>query len=174
METRLKHFLCHASTFVSAAILAAVLAFPTSAWSQSSKRPSKPATPPTAVKPYSLDGQKFKVRIVRDSNSDGNKKRGLGDILSFKNGNFSSQICRRYNFEDAPYWIRVEGNKTHFLVELKSPTDGTMRWQGTIHGNILEGTMRWRRERWYWTIDATHKIRGKLQKAMSIASPPSN
>ncbi len=174
METRLKHFLNLASTFISATALAAVLVLPAPAWSQSSNGPGKTATSPTAANAYSLDGQVFNARIVRDGAKNDAKNRGLGDILSFSNGKFSSEICRHYNFEDAPYWIRVEGNQTHFFVELKSPTDGTMRWQGTIRDGTLEGTMRWKRERWYWTIDATHKIRGKLQKALSAASTPSH
>ena len=172
METRLRRLFNRASTFVPAAAFAAVLVLPATAWSQSSDSPGMTAASPAAANANSLDGQEFDVRIVRDDAKDDENNRGLGDILSFSNGKFSSKICRRFNFADAPYWIRVEGDRTHFLAELKSPTDGSMRWQGTIRGDTLEGTMRWRRERWYWTIDATHEIRGRLQKGVSTASPP--
>ena len=60
------------------------------------------------------------------------------------------------------------------LAELTSPTDGKMVWKGTIRGDTLEGTMRWTKKRWYWTIDTEHKIRGRLDKGPSVASPPSN
>ena len=173
MGTGIRQFLNQASILVPVAAFAAVLVLPGPAWSQSSNNPGMTVTSPAAV--YSLDGQKFKVRIVRDgANEMHGKNRGLGDILSFNNGKFSSEICRRYNFADAPYWIRVEGSQTRFLAELKSPTDGTMRWQGTIRGETLEGTMHWRRERWYWTIDAKHEIRGTLQKGVNIGSPRKN
>jgi len=174
MDARLKQLLNQASTFVSAAALAAMLVLPAPAWSQSLNGSGKTEATPVTGGAYTLDGQKFSARIVRDGGSGDGKNPGLGDILSFTDGKFSSEICRRYNFVDAPYWVRREGDKIHFLAELKSPTDGTMRWQGTIRGDTLEGTMQWRRKRWYWTIDATHKIRGKLKKRASSALPPGN
>lgn len=96
--------------------------------------------------------------------------RPLGDVLTFSNGIFSSEICKRYNFKGAPYWVRVEGDQVHFLAELTSPTDGRMLWKGTIRGGILKGTMRWTKKRWYWTIDTEHKISGKLEKGQGTVS----
>ena len=72
-------------------------------------------------------------------------------------------MCRRFNFGEAPYWVREENGRIHFLAELTSPTDGTMVWKGTVRGDTLEGTMRWIKKRWYWTIDTAHRIRGKLE-----------
>ena len=109
-----------------------------------------------------LDGLQFSAGIVRSSEAEtGNEP--LRDTLIFKDGQFSSVVCERYNFTSAPYWIRSEGDQVHFLVELTSPTDGKMVWKGTIRDEKLEGTMRWTRKRWYWTVDAEHKIRGELK-----------
>ncbi len=109
-----------------------------------------------------LDGLRFETRIVREGNDEGAEP--LTDELLFQDGNFSSAVCKRYNFAAAPYWMRIDGDRVRFLAELTSPTDGTMLWTGTIKDDVLEGTMRWTKERWYWTIDAEHRIRGKLSK----------
>lgn len=107
-----------------------------------------------------LDGLTFSAGIVR---AEDEEKKPLDDVLTFKDGQFSSEVCRRYNFASAPYWIRRDGDQVHFLAELTSPTDGKMLWQGSIRDGKLEGTMRWTRKRWYWTIDAEHNIRGKVK-----------
>lgn len=111
-----------------------------------------------------LDGLMFSARIVREGGEEGKQ---IADELTFKDGIFSSKICKKYNFADAPYWIRLDDGQLHFLAELNSPTDGTMIWKGAINGDTLEGTMRWTKKRWYWTIDTEHKIRGALEKVES-------
>ena len=116
-----------------------------------------------------LDGLQFKAGIVKEDGS-GN---ALGDTLIFSNGQFSSVVCKRYNFTASPYWVRTEGETIHFLAELNSPTDGKMVWKGTVTGNKLKGTMRWTRKRWYWTIDAEHKIEGEVDiGAQSVSASP--
>lgn len=120
--------------------------------------------PPTTV--Y-LDGLRFKAGIV--SIEDG-PENALEDTLIFRDGKFSSVICQRYNFAAAPYWIRTEGGTIHFLAELNSPTDGRMIWKGTVSGDKLDGTMRWTRKRWYWTIDVEHRIQGQLDNATEPVS----
>lgn len=111
-----------------------------------------------------LDGLMFSARIVREGGEEGKQ---IADELTFRDGMFSSEICKRYNFSDAPYWVRLEGEKLYFLAELNSPTDGTMVWKGSINGNTLEGTMRWTKKRWYWTVDTEHRIRGNLEEIES-------
>ena len=115
-----------------------------------------------------LDGLQFKAGIVKSEDGSGNS---LEDTLVFSDGNFSSVVCKRYNFSAAPYWIRTEGKRIHFLAELTSPTDGTMVWKGTVADGELRGTMRWTKKRWYWTIDAEHLIQGKVDtEAQSVSA----
>ena len=121
-----------------------------------------------------LDGREYSARIVRSEADGDGKKPPLGDKLTFKDGKFSSEVCRRFNFVEAPYWVREENGQIHFLAELTSPTDGTMVWKGSIRGDALEGTMRWTKKRWYWTIDTEHKIRGKLEHHARPTLPTSN
>lgn len=47
-----------------------------------------------------------------------------------------------------------------------------MEWQGTVKDGKLDGTMRWTRERWYWTIEAEHRISGQL--SLQPAAPTSS
>lgn len=115
---------------------------------------------PSANEPIRLDGLSFSARIVRNGARDSEQ---IEDLLTFDDGMFTSAICKKYNFSEAPYWVRLEGGRVHFLAELNSPTDGTMVWEGTIQDNALEGTMRWTKKRWYWTINAEHRIQGKLK-----------
>lgn len=108
-----------------------------------------------------LDGQIFEASIVRDDGStDGNAP--LIDRLVFEDGLFVSEICTRYDFVPAHYWVRTDDGAIWFYAELRSPTSGVMVWKGAVKDGDLEGTMRWTRERWYRTIDAEHRIAGHL------------
>ena len=151
----------HTSTWIAAAIAALVPALSANAWSQVARTPSASKNESVVPTRGPLDGQRFKVRIVRATN-DEVKQGGLGDVLIFRKGKFSSAICKKYNFKEAPYWVRSEHGKMHFFAELNSPTDGRMVWTGTVEKGVLLGTMHWTKKRWYWTIDANHRIRGAL------------
>jgi hypothetical protein len=83
------------------------------------------------------------------------------DVLSFKDGRFSSKACHQYGFTSAPYWVRRDADGLHFLAELKSPENGTMRFEGTYDGGTLEATASWTKERWYWTIEQTFRFSGR-------------
>jgi len=163
-----------APIWVGAATLIAALLLAAMAWSQSLSESGNTKTSPVAASAGPLDGRQFDASIVRDDANEEEKTRPLGDKLTFNDGNFSSAICERYNFKKAPYWVRVDDDQIHFLAELTSPTDGTMRWTGTVRGDLLEGTMWWTKKRWYWTIDVKHRIRGKFATELRAASPRSN
>lgn len=142
----------------------ALIVLPATAWSQSAMKPGEVKTASSGSNAGPLDGRQFRAGITRDDADEDERNRPLEDRLMFADGKFSSEICRRYNFKEAPYWMRVEGDQVHFLAELTSPTDGKMVWKGTIRGDVLQGTMRWTKKRWYWTIDTEHVIRGRLEK----------
>lgn len=157
--------------YMSAAAFLAALVVASLTWMGSAARAdeSSPTTSADAAAP--LDGRTFSARIVRAGSSEDDP---LGDQLLFEDGRFSSAICKQYNFAEAPYWVRLEGDRIHFLAELTSPTDGRMLWKGTIQGDTLEGTMHWTKQRWYWTIDTEHEIRGELETAGTGTPPAAN
>ena len=173
MQARFGSGLNQNPTWLGAITFVAVLVLTAAAWSQSSLDPGKTKTSPTIASTGPLDGRQFNARIVRADANVEERGQPLGDQLTFRDGRFSSAICKKFNFVEAPYWVRVEGDKIYFLAELASPTDGAMRWKGVIRGNTLEGTMRWEKKRWYWTINVEHKIHGELTGG-DAASPPSH
>lgn len=108
-----------------------------------------------------LDGFEFDAGIVRQGDSAAPAE-PLLDRLFFANGMFSSKICERYGFVPGAYWVRGTPDAIEFSAVLLSPTDGIMEWKGTVTDGKLDGTMRWTRERWYWTIEAEHRISGQI------------
>lgn len=115
-----------------------------------------------------LDGKTFRSRQYND---DGTAREW--DLLSFRDGKFISENCKPYGFTEAPYWLRFTGNDVHFLAETVSPDSGTMLWKGVVHGNKVEGNVRWTRERWYWTLRRSWDFKGTLQESgsNSIGTP---
>ena len=83
------------------------------------------------------------------------------DVLSFKNGMFSSQTCIRYGFSPAPYWVRRDARGLRFLTELQSSEHGTMRFEGVFDGKEMLATAIWTKKRWYWTIEQKFHFRGR-------------
>ena len=140
-------------------------------FAQSAERSSEPGAQSGTSKAGLLDGLQFKAGIVKAEDGSGN---ALEDTLTFRNGEFSSAICKRYNFAASPYWVRTEGETVHFLAELNSPTDGKMVWKGTITGDKLIGTMHWTKKRWYWTVDVEHRIEGEVDISAQSASASPN
>lgn len=113
-----------------------------------------------------LDGQEFSAGILRQDDQAAPSE-PLLDRLFFADGMFSSKICERYGFVPGAYWVRGTEDAIEFSAVLHSPTDGVMEWQGTVKDGKLVGTMRWTRERWYWTIEAEHQITGALESQPS-------
>ena len=102
-----------------------------------------------------LDGYRFRTQTF-----DRHGVARTEDRLVFNNGKFASDNCMRLGFGESPYWIRIEGDRVHFLSETTSPSHGTMVWKGTITGDRIEATYRWTKERWYWTLRREYQIRG--------------
>ena len=91
-----------------------------------------------------LDGKTFSGEVGKKGDTSGMK-----DDLMFKEGKFRSTACDVYGFGDANYTVvtaAAAGEATTFQAETHSPTDGTMKWVGTIKGNMLEGNTTWIRE----------------------------
>jgi hypothetical protein len=59
-----------------------------------------------------LDSTIFSAGIVRRG-SDTGREQPLEDQLIFEDGKFISIMCKRYNFEPAPYWVRSDGDRMH-------------------------------------------------------------
>lgn len=102
-----------------------------------------------------LDGKSFNGEML----SGEGKLLTSKEKLVFQNGRFASEACRDFGFGEGPYWLRLEDNKIHFIAETVSPTNGTMRWKGTIIGGQVDASFIWTKKRWYWTIEREFRVR---------------
>jgi hypothetical protein len=51
--------------------------------------------------------------------------------------------CDAYGFSETPYTSTVADGATLFEATATSPKEGTMKWKGTVKGNMIEGTAVW-------------------------------
>jgi len=97
-----------------------------------------------------LDGKVFVGEIGKKGQKAGDK-----DDLIFKDGKFLSTACAKYGFTEAPYTAMAGEKKTTFETETMSPKEGTMKWKGTIQGEMVRATVIWSKpgnklqELWY-------------------------
>lgn len=104
---------------------------------------------------HGLQGLRFIGSLAVGSN----KKLGK-EVLTFKDGKFSSQLCLKLGFAPAPYWVRRDAQGLHFEAELRSPERGTMKFVGVFDGEAMSATALWTKKRWYWTIEQTLHFTG--------------
>jgi hypothetical protein len=96
-----------------------------------------------------LDGKVFIGEIGGKGKAHGDK-----DEFHFQAGKFRSTACDPYGFTDGNYSTVMQGGTIAFEAQTTSPTDGTMVWEGTVHGDTIEGTATW------------HKTGGKTPEEM--------
>jgi hypothetical protein len=106
-----------------------------------------------------LDGKKF----VGPTGEKG-KKIDHEDVLSFRDGTFTSSACFPYGFKSGPYTATVEGDSIHFQAVTVSPTHGKMEWKGTLKDGTLDVTYSWTKERWLWTTFREYWFTGSLKE----------
>ncbi|MGB3095426.1 MAG: hypothetical protein WBB46_01655 [Candidatus Deferrimicrobiaceae bacterium] len=106
-----------------------------------------------------LNGKTFLVK----SGEEGKEASHHDDYLVFRDGMFVSSDCAEYlEFRESTYSVTTEGDGIRFRAQTTSPTHGTMIWNGTVRGDIMDATARWIDKRWYWTIDRMYWFRGQL------------
>jgi hypothetical protein len=82
-----------------------------------------------------LDGKTFTGAMMEQG-----QQKPIHDTFVFQNGKFESTACDRYGFGSAAYTSKPDGS---FEVTTTSPTEGTMRWQGRVTGDRIDGTAVW-------------------------------
>jgi hypothetical protein len=106
-----------------------------------------------------LDGKTFIAQSGEKGKPASNK-----DTFVFRDGKFLSEGCNPWGFGDAPYQATDNGAAIRFQAETRSPTHGTMIWDGIVRGDSIEATNLWIRDRWYWKIKREYWYRGQLKK----------
>jgi hypothetical protein len=98
-------------------------------------RPAAGQAPP----PSPLDGKIFAATA-----GEAGKPSAEKDELIFKDGTFRSVACDPYGFGSAPYTsTKNPDGSMAFAATTSSPKEGTIRWQGKVHGEAIDGTYVW-------------------------------
>jgi hypothetical protein len=106
-----------------------------------------------------LDEKTFLVK----SGEKGKEASHHNDYLIFRDGMFVSSDCGELlDFRESTYSATTEGDGIRFRAQSTSPTHGTMIWDGTVRGDVIDATARWIDKRWYWTIDRMYWFKGQL------------
>ena len=84
------------------------------------------------------------------------------DTFVFEDGLFTSTGCIEYGFSPRPYWVREVDGDVHFLAEMVSEAHGTIVYRGRVHGDVIDATYVWTRDRWYWSIRREFWFKGSL------------
>ena len=111
-----------------------------------------------------LDGRVFVGKIGAKGDPD------TADELHFRDGQFWSERCIQCGFQPGPYEARKVGDTIHVRGRL-SGDGGTFDYEGTIVGDVAQMDIKWRKERWYWTIERDREFAGILQpenQAMAV------
>ncbi len=104
-----------------------------------------------------FDGRTYAASFGQD-----NKDEAGRDVVKFANGKMSTELCIRFGFEPAPYFIRAEGNRIYFRSEMVSKLQGTNIFSGYVEGDQLVAHSDWAQARWYWTVNVGAWFKGRL------------
>jgi len=141
-------------------------------WYQANSKPSEhwansvtewatedPGPPEGGPISHLLDGKIFLVK----SGEQGKKASHHSDYLIFRDGMFTSSDCAVVlDFRESTYSATTQEDGIRFRAQSTSPAHGTMIWDGTVRGDVMDATARWIDKRWYWTIDRMYWFRGQL------------
>jgi len=118
-----------------------------------------PGPPGGGTISHLLDGKTFLVK----SGEQGKEASHHDDYLIFRDGMFVSTDCGELlDFRESTYTAATQGDGIRFRAQTTSPTHGTMIWDGTVRGDVMDATARWIDKRWYWTIDRMYWFKGRL------------
>lgn len=117
--------------------LLTVLALGPALASEHPEHPNKPKPAPAASKSSGgeLDGKSFTGQLVAEG-----KESGDADEITFKDGTFVSSACMAHGFQATAYKASASKGVVTFHAEAKNSSGETMRWKGTVNGEVLEAT----------------------------------
>jgi hypothetical protein len=84
-----------------------------------------------------LDGRTYEVQVV---GADGKPQEK--DDLSFTGGSFDSSSCRPFGYIRTAYTSSKDGDVIRFQAIAASADYPMNHWEGTVHGDTIEGTLK--------------------------------
>jgi len=88
-----------------------------------------------------LDGRTFAGVVLECG-----KQAGDAEIITFRNGRFSSSACKPYGYGDGAYKTSAAEDGLAFEALTESPQYGTLLWRGVVRGSRLDGTLTMMKE----------------------------
>jgi len=107
----------------------------------------------------SLDGMSFTCDIGKMGEKSSNT-----DIITFKDGKFSSSGCQKYGFGSGAYQTTTDGEKIHFVADTFSEKTGRITWVGTVTGDQLNATYLWYKKGKYSEPKQIKWFKGGMKK----------
>jgi hypothetical protein len=95
---------------------------------------------------------------------ENHKKPVKEDELRFMNGEFHSVRYDQRGFNGGVYTARVEEDKIYFEAETVNPKQGKIKWRGTVHGETIKVSYRWRKKGWFSDTEKEYTFNGTLKK----------
>lgn len=88
----------------------------------------------------------------------------FADRMTFRDGTFFSEECQRHcDFGAEAYFTRVEADGIAFVADMAcADAPQSVRWEGRVTGDRIEGTALWKVERFYWTVERQATFSGTL------------
>lgn len=108
-----------------------------------------------------LDGMAFSGKVGPAGFLSGD------DVLYFDKGQFWSNSCTRCGIAPGGYWVRNVDGGIEFRGEVKNPDRGQFFYLGTVRDGRDAVTIKWRKQRWYWSINRDFHFEGALVKAIA-------
>lgn len=109
-----------------------------------------------------LDGMTFTTTMLVDQYDA-----PFEDVIRFRDGMFHSAECQHAcDFGWTAYYTREEGDGIAFTATYVCETSPqTVRFEGRVTGDGIEGKAFWQVERFYWTVERRATYTGRLTPA---------
>ena len=115
------------------------------------------ASATTAASTLPLNGTRWGVKVVPDTQATERGEKPFTDILIFKDGKVTMSACVKYGYAASPYTLSPAGEHWAFKTEQVSEKDGKTVWIGDITGNTIKGTLAWTKKSdgvaYYYTFE---------------------
>ena len=94
-----------------------------------------------------LDGVNYEITLVEENTKKETK--AVPDLIKFKSGKLTSRYMEdKFKFEKGDFTFvtdstDVENKKIHFNCDMVNETNETIKWDGDIEEDIIEGKIFW-------------------------------
>ena len=93
--------------------------------------------------PFTLDGSKWKIKVVPDAEAATRGEKEFEDELIFADGKVTMTACGVSGFEASVYRVEIKEGTPRWKTDQVSEKEGTARWMGKFDGDNVTGKLRW-------------------------------